>query len=300
LLKPVGIEPIHTYHFGEPVAILKKLMNECEYFALGGFATTKSEDKDAWLDSIMPLLVDKGRPTHKLHGFGTTSVEIMDRYPFHSVDSSSWLEIGRFGAAKLTGNLMGRQIIFSEKNLAQNKPGHYTSLSPSDRKAVDEFLLTQDYVTVLGDPTIPLGDRLIWKTGMTARMLAAIYCLTCGKVLDSKRFMRKGSACCADPIMNLDYAQRDILNLRFFLQYERTRQVRKLKIFFAGTMSEAVELAFLQAGVTRRLLSFADDKKITRTYRPMYRQERAAGPLSSNQQPEWIIGQCLANVSAPI
>jgi len=232
LLKPVGIEPIHTFHFGEPIWVLERLKNECEYFALGGFAKKKLEDKAAWLDSIMPLLVDdEGWPTHRLHGFGATSVEIMDRFPFASVDSTSWIATGRFGAAFLTGNLMGRKITFSEKSRVKNKPWHYyTSLSPSDRKAVDEFLLTQTYAGIDGDPTLPMNKRILWFPGMTPRMLAECYCLTCNKPVSEDGRSKFESAvrptCCAQPVMNIDYVQRDALNIRYFLEYERNREIR--------------------------------------------------------------------------
>jgi hypothetical protein len=53
-----------------------------------------------WLDEVFAhYLTFAGAPIIKVHGFGMTTFELMARYPWYSVDSSSWLMGGRNGTA---------------------------------------------------------------------------------------------------------------------------------------------------------------------------------------------------------
>jgi hypothetical protein len=55
--------------------------------------------KIRWLDTCMNIICDgKGYPKTKFHGFAVTSLRLMSRYPWYSVDSSSWTSIARQGA----------------------------------------------------------------------------------------------------------------------------------------------------------------------------------------------------------
>jgi hypothetical protein len=99
LLKPIGKRPINIYHQGEDKKWLKKLMDEQDYFGVSPGNDRTTRQKIEWLDAIMPTLTDdKGWPIRKFHGFGVTSLEVLLRYPWYSVDSTSWVLTGRFGA----------------------------------------------------------------------------------------------------------------------------------------------------------------------------------------------------------
>jgi hypothetical protein len=39
-----------------------------------------------------------GMPLLKVHGFGLTSIRVMTQFPWYSVDSTSWVMFGRYGA----------------------------------------------------------------------------------------------------------------------------------------------------------------------------------------------------------
>src|SRR5439155_17910346 len=80
---------LHTYHRGEDVKWLRRLMDESEYLAIGGLAAPglTTRDRRSCLDGVMPLLTDdRGSAIRKVHGFGLTDLPLMRRYPFHSVD----------------------------------------------------------------------------------------------------------------------------------------------------------------------------------------------------------------------
>ena len=55
---------------------------------------------EIWLDRMWnDYLTDgSGNPRIKVHGFGITSIPLMERYPWYSCDSSSWIQATSFGA----------------------------------------------------------------------------------------------------------------------------------------------------------------------------------------------------------
>lgn len=90
---------IPVVHFGAEDKWLKLYMDNYEYIGLGGMGQEVS--KLAYMKygdrTFKTLCDDKGWPLRKTHGFALTSIDIMLRYPFYSVDSSTWLIGEKFG-----------------------------------------------------------------------------------------------------------------------------------------------------------------------------------------------------------
>jgi len=95
-----GATPLPCFHFGEDERYLEWYVSRYPYITIGGMVRTKAEDVMQWLDRIWNrYLVDgSGRPKLKVHAFGVTTVSLMERYPWHSVDSSSWIQAASFGS----------------------------------------------------------------------------------------------------------------------------------------------------------------------------------------------------------
>jgi hypothetical protein len=91
IMKKAGLDPLPVFHVGEDFKYLHKCL-EYEYFCLGGMATTiLKNNRAAFLDKCFSIICDKeGYPKSKVHGLGMTDFELMLRYPFYSVDSTSW------------------------------------------------------------------------------------------------------------------------------------------------------------------------------------------------------------------
>lgn len=87
-----GLNPIPTFHMGEPIEWLDKILDS-EYIALGGMV--KSEGIEDWLDKVFNYIYKK-RSDIKIHGFGLTNPNMILKYPWYSVDSSSWAGCVRF------------------------------------------------------------------------------------------------------------------------------------------------------------------------------------------------------------
>jgi hypothetical protein len=99
-LRKRGFTPLPVYHASTSPNFLEKyLAAGAEYICLGAIARMNTHYRVSNLDLIWAnhLLDKHGMPKVKVHGFGLTSLRIMLRYPWYSVDSTSWAFAARNG-----------------------------------------------------------------------------------------------------------------------------------------------------------------------------------------------------------
>lgn len=94
-----GIRPLPCFHAGEDERYLEYYVANYEYITLGGMVGGSTKTLAVWLDRVFDrYIVDgAGRPKVKVHGFGITAIPLMERYPWYSCDSSSWIQSAAFG-----------------------------------------------------------------------------------------------------------------------------------------------------------------------------------------------------------
>jgi hypothetical protein len=94
-----GLSPLPVFHCGEDFKWLKLMMdNKIEYIGLGGMVGINKQQRRNWLDKVFTEITDPdGRPKVKVHGFGMTAMPLIFRYPWYSVDSTSWLRSAASG-----------------------------------------------------------------------------------------------------------------------------------------------------------------------------------------------------------
>lgn len=89
---------LHVFHQGEEFKWLRRIVSKMGYIGLSPANDRTTEEKVEWLDRCMEYVTDnEGLPIVKFHGFAVTSLRIMLRYPWYSVDSTSWLMKSRNG-----------------------------------------------------------------------------------------------------------------------------------------------------------------------------------------------------------
>lgn len=100
IMEQEDLKPLPCFHYGEDFKWLKYYADNYEYFAIGGLVPySKDWERMTWfLDKVFAFLAPyfEKKPV-KLHGFGVGSPRILERYPFYSADSTSWLSGGTFG-----------------------------------------------------------------------------------------------------------------------------------------------------------------------------------------------------------
>ena len=96
MVQKYGLKPILAFHMGSELSELDLILKkpEIKYIALGGLVF--SSGISAHCDEVWAYIL-RNRKGLRVHGFGLTNVELMQRYPWYSVDSSSFKSCKRFG-----------------------------------------------------------------------------------------------------------------------------------------------------------------------------------------------------------
>lgn len=109
-MERMGLRPLPITHFGSnPKHIATYAKHGYEYQCLGGMvpqmrgvaqaiAGKRSHPLLDWLDQCFAVATEHGV---RFHGFGATTWSILCRYPWRSVDSSTWSSGYRFGSIML-------------------------------------------------------------------------------------------------------------------------------------------------------------------------------------------------------
>lgn len=102
-MKAEGLDPLPVYHYGEDFKFLDRMLDYgCQYIGIGGLVSVPGQMRKHWLDRLFKRITDAdGKPLVKTHGFGMTSVPLIFRYPWYSVDSTSWIQATANGAVLL-------------------------------------------------------------------------------------------------------------------------------------------------------------------------------------------------------
>jgi hypothetical protein len=100
IMEDAGLKPVPCFHYNEPITYLIHYLEHYKFISLGGMVPIATPALRTWLDFIFSRYVcgEDGMPRVKIHGFGMTSHGLMIRYPWWSVDSTSWVMTGRHGA----------------------------------------------------------------------------------------------------------------------------------------------------------------------------------------------------------
>jgi hypothetical protein len=95
-----GLEVLPVFHFGSPWPELQMMCARYPYVALGGMASSTKQlpQLTKWLVGCRKMGDAYGTV---FHGFGQTSPQVLAKFPFYSVDSSSWASGVRYAQTLL-------------------------------------------------------------------------------------------------------------------------------------------------------------------------------------------------------
>ena len=221
IMEKAGLSPVPVFHFGEdPELYLKPLIGKYEYIALGGLVVGANKRLIPWLDNIFKkYLLDKNMmPLIKVHGFGITSFQLLFRYPWFSVDSTSWVVTGRVGSIFIPRYKNGKwvynepplKIAVSSKSPNLKEAGrHIETLSPRQKQIFVDYLNDKHYVLgrsefVKKSQTYELQDNEKWAEK---------------KPVDKKS--KRLIEIIHEPGISNTYQLRDELNVSYYLEVEK-------------------------------------------------------------------------------
>lgn len=138
MIKEYGLNPIPTFHMGSKLDDLEALMSY-PYIALGGLVFSSNIQNHC--DAVWRYIL-KNNPQLRVHGFGLTTLDLMKRYPWYSVDSSSFKSCKRFGRQNILWNGFDWKLFDEEDYIKHlNSIGHNliedTSLLTKEERTIE-------------------------------------------------------------------------------------------------------------------------------------------------------------------
>ena len=219
-----GLMPLPVFHaIFEPFSCLERYIDEGHsYIAFGGMAGGTISVKQ-----IMPILDiafknyvcdESGMPKIKIHGFGLTSHRLMLRYPWYSVDSTSWVMTSRMGSIyiprykneKWTYDEDSWKITISSRSPTKTEFGrHFDTLSENVKEQISEYLSEKGYKLGKSEFKIVSGKK--YKLEENEKWF--------GKELPDGA--REVEMVIEDGLCN-NYKLRDEVNIIYFLDLEKS------------------------------------------------------------------------------
>lgn len=95
LIKKTKCVIVPVIHFGEPISILDNYIDKTNYICIGASVGRSSLERRMYLDKIFNKFPDPQKIG--FHGLGVTAFDLLKRYPWISVDSTSAMNNGALG-----------------------------------------------------------------------------------------------------------------------------------------------------------------------------------------------------------
>lgn len=135
-MESLGVRALPCFHYGEDERYLDWYVERYPYITLGGMVPISTPQLIHWLDRLWErhLTDGAGRPKVKVHGFGLTSLPLMKRYPWYSVDSSTWVQWAANGMLLIPGT--GQVNVSSQSSSRKIEGQHLNTYTPPQREAI--------------------------------------------------------------------------------------------------------------------------------------------------------------------
>lgn len=153
---------LYVFHFGEPQDKFLEIINTPingklpEYIGIGGRHGVSTKAQEKYFERMFNIIKHSKNPNIKVHAFGMTVLDLLEKYPFYSADSTTWLMLG------INGNIITRTngiISVAQKSLNDSQ-----SFLNMDKEHQQEILNElKKYNFTLDEVVNDYKKRLIWN-----------------------------------------------------------------------------------------------------------------------------------------
>jgi|TARA_Y100000034_G_scaffold133368_1_gene198652 hypothetical protein len=154
-MEKAGLKPLPCFHYKEDEKFLKYYIKKYDYIALGGMVGTHKKQLDKWLNETFGDFIcdEVGYPKAKVHGFGLTSLDLMLKYPWYSVDSTSWVVNARMGSiiipkykkGEYRYEVLPHKVSVSLLSPDQKTKNHINAFPPEVKKTLLKYIEEKGY-----------------------------------------------------------------------------------------------------------------------------------------------------------
>ena len=219
IMEEGGLKPLPCFHFGEPLKYLEYYVKKYDYMALG-VAGNVGKKLIPWLNTCFSEYIcdEKGMPKIKIHGFAVTSLPLMLRYPWYSVDSTSWVVTGRMGSIYIP-RYKGGKWVYDENSwkiaVSNRSPNtkdagkHIETLPPTEKHICLDYIHNKGYELGKSEFKEVTPDHVLVENERWAEKK---------KKDQQKRLLE----IIVEPGISNKYQLRDEMNIIYFLDLEKS------------------------------------------------------------------------------
>ena len=139
------------FHQGENYSWLENMLEykhsdgtHIKYIGISPANDLSVKDKERYIDKCFEIIKHSSNPNVCTHAFGMTSLKLLERYPFTSADSTSWLMTASMGGIMTPYGI----ILVSDRGLKE--PKHIKNMPKDAQQTILNYLdslgLTIEYV----------------------------------------------------------------------------------------------------------------------------------------------------------
>lgn len=131
---------LYTFHVGEPFEYLERAIcwsdefgDKIKYIAFGGLVGKSSKLRLSFINKAFSIIKNSTNPNIQIHGFGLTSLSLLEQFSFTSADSTSWI------MTAINGGVLTPMGTLTISDRQINSSDHITSNSEDSIKNLNEY-----------------------------------------------------------------------------------------------------------------------------------------------------------------
>ena len=135
-----------VFHFEEDTKWLHKMLNythedgsHIKYIGLAVSTVDTASVRFAWLQMTFDIIKNSPNPDVMTHAFGCTALDVLEKFPLTSADSTTWVQAAAYGNIIIDNKL----YMISDRRLKDN--GNVLNQSKAIRDALDEKIRALGY-----------------------------------------------------------------------------------------------------------------------------------------------------------
>ena len=132
---------LYTFHVGEPYEFLEQALNwrdengnKIKYMALGGMVGKPKPVKEDFLTRCYNMIHKSSNPNIKVHAFGMTSLDLLEKYSLTSADSTGWL------MTAMTGSIFTNYGTVCLSERTEENTNNFVNLEEAKQKTVLNYI----------------------------------------------------------------------------------------------------------------------------------------------------------------
>jgi hypothetical protein len=235
---------VPVYHRGKDLKFLESYLRESKYMGVGGLAEAHAKKRDELLGHLWQtdLLDHTGKPRAKIHGLGLTSTILVAKWPWYSVDSTSWAIDAAYRII-LVPQKSGSEYDYSKQPIRVSVTPRISRRHPNhiDKLPVEKALHVMEYLEKMG---FRLGKGYEWEPNRELGLcndrtmryqINAVYYSEMGRATGVKVYLAGNYESLANPEMERSIRQAvfdrglDYYRMLSFIDYPKILNVIRMK-----------------------------------------------------------------------